>query len=168
MADPHPDLVHLTRLLGTWEGAGEGDYPTIQPFTYREQVTFGQVGKPFVAYQQRTWRPDDGFPLHAESGYLRPAGDGRVELMLAHPTGIVEVEEGTFDGATLELATTTVGLSATAKQVRSLRRRFHITDRTITYDLWMAYADVPETHHLHAVLERTAGHRSPCTQAMIG
>lgn len=169
---PHPSLGALTALLGTWEGDGAGDYPTISPFRYREQVTFGHVGKPFLAYAQRTWKVDHGAPMHAEVGYLRPVGDDedappgendpraerqRVELVLAHPTGIVEVEEGTFEAGVLTLRTTNIGLSSTAKDVRSLRRAFHLDGDALRYDLWMAYADVPETHHLAATLYRTSG-----------
>ena len=151
----HPDVAPLAGLLGTWEGDGKGDYPTIEPFTYREQVTFTHVGKPFIAYAQRTWHPETRAPMHAETGYLRLAG-GRVELVLAHPTGIAEVEEGTLEGRRLELVTTTVGRTATAKDVRGLRRVATLGTDELTYDLWMAYAEVPETHHLHAVLRRTA------------
>jgi len=39
-----------------------------------------------------TWGVDDGRPLHAETGYLRPAPGGRVELVLAHPNGEVDGE----------------------------------------------------------------------------
>lgn len=154
--EPHPDVTELLPLLGAWEGEGAGHYPTIAPFRYVEQVTFSHVGKPFLAYIQRTWHPDTRAPMHAEVGYLRAVGDGRVELVLAHPTGIVEVEEGSFDGAELELATTTVGRTATAKDVRSLRRRFVLAGDTLRYDVWMAHADTPETHHLTAELRRHA------------
>jgi hypothetical protein len=150
----HPDVAPLAGLLGTWEGDGRGDYPTIEPFVYREQVTFGHVGKPFLAYTQRTWQPETGMPMHAETGYLRLAAGGRVELVLAHPTGIVEVQEGTLDDGRLELEATTIGRTATAKEVRGLRRVATLDGDELTYDLWMAYAHVPETHHLHAQLRR--------------
>ena len=158
----HPDIAPLATLMGTWEGDGAGDYPTIDAFRYREQVSFGHVGKPFLSYGQRTWHPEHGTPMHAETGYLRAvstpsaAGPVRVELLLAHPTGIVEVEEGTLEAGVVRLATTSIGRSATAKDVVSLRREFRIGDDELSYDLWMAYADVPETHHLHATLRRTS------------
>lgn len=155
--EPHAAITRFLPLVGTWEGDGEGHYPTIDDFVYRERVTFGHVGKPFLAYQQRTWHPEKGHPMHAETGYLRPAeGDG-VELVLAHPTGIVEVEEGTFADGTLAIATTEIGLTSTAKDVRRLRREFVLDGDTLSYDVWMAYADVPETHHLRATLHRVDG-----------
>jgi hypothetical protein len=156
----HEALAPVRGLLGTFAGEGAGDYPTIDPFRYREQVTFTHVGKPFLAYTQRTAHPETGAPMHAETGYLRVVAGGRVELVLAHPTGVVEVEEGTLereaDGAlVVDLATTSIGLTGTAKRVRALRRRFVLDGDRLGYDLWMAHAETPETHHLAATLHRT-------------
>jgi hypothetical protein len=150
----HPALAPLAGYLGVFEGPGHGDYPTIAAFDYHERVSFAHVGKPFLVYAQRTWQPETGAPMHAEQGYLRVVGTDRIELVLAHPTGIVEVQEGTVDAGVLELRSTVVEGSSTAKRVRSLRRRFTLDDDVLTYDLWMAYAEVPETHHLHAELRR--------------
>lgn len=155
--DLHPDAAPLAGLLGTWEGQGHGDYPTIDPFDYVETVTFGHVGKPFLAYSQRTRRltaEGPAEPLHAETGYLRPVGDGHVELAIAHPTGIVEVHAGTFAGGVLDLASDAVATTRTAKDVRSVRRRVEVDGDVLRYDVWMAAVGHPETHHLRAELRR--------------
>lgn len=150
----HEALAPLAFLIGTWEGDGAGEYPTIAPFAYRERVAFTHVGKPFIAYTQRTWSPDDGRPLHAESGYLRHVGDGVVELVLAHPTGIVEVSTGRVAGTTLRLATATVARSPTAKRVDALERDVSVDGDELRYALRMAAVGQPLVHHLAATLRR--------------
>jgi THAP4-like, heme-binding beta-barrel domain len=148
----------LAPLLGTWAGSGRGEYPTITPFGYDEQITFGHVGKPFLAYAQRTSSDDDGRPLHAETGYLRMPSPGRIELVLAHPTGIVEVEEGTLSIAghslVIELATTAIGRSTSAKEVVVLERSFRVAGDEISYEVRMGAVGQPLQHHLGAVLQR--------------
>lgn len=158
MTDLHPALTPLSTLLGTWSGEGAGEYPTISSFGYLETVTFGHVGKPFLAYGQRTKATDDGRPLHAETGYLRVPAPDRVELVLAHPTGITEIQEGTLtvtdDVIELALAATTIGLSSTAKEVTALTRTFRIAGDELTYTVGMGAVGQPLQHHLAATLHR--------------
>ena len=155
----HPDLEALAPLLGTWAGRGAGEYPTIQPFEYLEEVVFSHVGKPFLAYAQKTRAVADGKPLHAETGYLRVPQPGHVELVLAHPSGITEIEVGTYsvtgDVIEIELATTTIGLTPTAKEVTALGRSFAIDgDDELSYSLRMGAVGQPLQDHLAAVLHR--------------
>lgn len=155
MAPPlHPEVEPLAFLLGTWLGEGRGEYPTIQPFAYGEEIRFSHVGKPFLAYTQRTWALEDERPLHSEMGYWRSKPEGAVELVLSHPTGIVEIETGMIAGHDIELATVSLGLAPTAKQVDRLERSFHVEADLLRYELRMAAVDVPLTHHLSAELRR--------------
>ena len=154
----HPEVEPLACLLGTWRGEGDGSYPTIEPFRYSEEVTFTHVGKPFLAYRQATVNLATGLPAHAEAGYWRPAGPGRVELVLAHPTGVVEIEEGTIDatdgGVELHLRSAAVACATTAKSVTTLERRLHVAGETLRYDLAMGAVGQPHQHHLSAELRR--------------
>lgn len=154
----HPDVAALACLLGTWSGEGTGHYPTIEPFGYREEISFGHVGKPFLAYRQGTVNLGTGLPAHAEAGYLRGVGDGRVELVLAHPTGIAELAEGTVtvtaDGLELRLASTTMAGTSTAKDVQSVARTITVAGDVLLYDLAMGAVGQPHQSHLTAELRR--------------
>lgn len=158
MPSLHPDVAPFEFLLGSWAGEGRGVYPTIAGFTYREEVSFDHVGKPFLTYAQKTWRtgdhPEAGTPLHSETGYLRPAGPGRAELVIAQPTGIVEVDEGEIDGPALVLHSKVVGLTSTAREVTSVERRLRVARDTLSYELWMAALGQPHQLHLEAELFR--------------
>jgi nitrobindin-like protein len=156
--DLHPNLQALAPLLGAWAGRGSGKYPTIEPFDYLEEVVFSHVGKPFLVYGQKTAAATDGKPLHAETGYLRVPQPGHVELVLAHPNGITEIEVGTctLDGATIELEMTasTIGRTPTAKEVSALGRRFRVDGDELSYSLQMGAVGQVMQHHLAAVLHR--------------
>jgi THAP4-like, heme-binding beta-barrel domain len=158
VGDLHPEIAVLAPLVGTWVGQGAGEYPTIEAFGYFEEVTFGHVGKPFLTYGQRTKASDDGRPLHAETGFIRMPSPGRVELVLAHPTGITEIQEGTLSvrGTTveMELNATTIGRTASAKDVTALSRSIRIHGDELTYTLRMGAVGQPLQQHLAGTLYR--------------
>ena len=150
----HPDLASVAFLLGTWQGEGEGSYPTVEDFTYAEEIRFTHSGKPLLAYTQRTWHPAKGFAMHAESGFWRIQPEGRIEIVLAHPTGVAEIQEGTVRGTTIDVATTSVSRTTTAKEVAALERTFTVDGDVLRYEVRMAAVGVPLTSHLRAELKR--------------
>jgi THAP4-like, heme-binding beta-barrel domain len=152
--EPHHDLRPLAFLLGRWRGEGNGDWPGAGPFRYGEEMTFEHVGDPFLLYAQRSWRLEDGEPLHFERGFLRPAEEGRIELTLAHPLGIVEVAEGSIREAVIDVSSTALALTSTGSPVTELRRRIEVRGDTMAYELSMAMREVPLTRHLKGELRR--------------
>lgn len=158
MEDLHPACEPLRLLLGTWRGEGRGYYPTIESFDYLEEVTFGHVGKPFLAYSQKTRHKDTGEPLHAETGYWRPVTSDTLEVILVHPTGVSEITEGSFelhaDELNIKLASSHIGLTATATEVTQVVRRITATADTLHYTLDMAAVGHPLQRHLEATLSK--------------
>ncbi|MXW96137.1 MAG: FABP family protein [Acidimicrobiaceae bacterium] len=159
MVEMHPLCEPLAPLLGTWRGRGRGSYPTIDDFAYTEELVFSHVGKPFLSMGQRTRDGSTGQPLHAEAGYLRALPDGAVELTVAQPSGVVEVDVGsvteTSDGLVVELESAEVGLTSTAKSVTAVRRRLEVTGSTLISELWMAaVGEADLIHHVRAELSQ--------------
>lgn len=154
----HPDLSALSTLLGTWEGAGAGEYPTIDDFQYWESVTFGHVGKPFLTYSQRTRHPDTGLPMHAEAGFWRVPAPGSIEIVMAQPTGLAEIYEGAIvsnEGTVvIDVRSTSIGATTTAKEVTITERTFSVSGDEMQYTFRMAAVGQPRQHHLSARLRR--------------
>ena len=97
----------------------------------------------------------DGYPLHGESGYLRPAPEGGAEFFLAHPFGVVEVCEGTPTGTRLDLSSTTIAGTST-KAPLATRRVIEVVGDELHYDFYMAAVGNPLEHHLEATLNCAA------------
>jgi hypothetical protein len=157
-AAPHADLSELAFLLGTWEGGGRGEYPTIEPFDYDEEITIEHVGDPFLLYRQESWLSSDRSPLHFERGFLRPGTDpGEVELCLAHPIGLTEIAHGTVEGTSIETATDrdgSVGRTRSGSAVKHLSRRYEVEGDILTYELFMQTDGTPMSLHLRGTLRR--------------
>ncbi len=150
----HPGLKPLAHLVGRWSGSGHGEYPTIDEFDYEDTVTFSHVGKPFLAYAQSTKHASDGRLLHDETGFWRMVSPGWAEVVIAQPTGIVEVDEGTVAGSAIRLRSTAIARTATAKEVTAVERDFTIEGDTLWYLLRMAAVGQPLVLHLAAELRR--------------
>lgn len=155
--DLHPALQPLAAFIGTWEGAGRGEYPSITDFGYIEEISFTNIGKPFLEYRQRTWSADNQL-MHVETGYLRAPSPDKVEFMLTHPTGQVEMAEGHIDVDGDEVRLYLEGRilnSTTAKQVDATTRRYTLVGDALATSFDMAAVNHPLQRHLTSDLTRT-------------
>jgi hypothetical protein len=150
----NPAVKPVAFLLGTWRGEGEGQFPTIKPFRYREEIRFTHNGKPFLIYSQRTEAIETGQPLHGESGYLRLVGEGRVEFVIAQPIGFAEISLGRVNGDRIDTECSEVARTPTAKPVTSISRSIWLDGDTLRYELKMAMDGVPLARHLVASFKR--------------
>ncbi|WP_067475540.1 FABP family protein [Actinomadura hibisca] len=159
----HPDLKPLEFLLGTWKGAGVGDYPTIEAFNFGQEISFTHNGKPFLSYASRSWliEPDGsvGRPLGTETGYWRLHEGKQIELTLAHPTGIVEIYVGDLAFHRIQLQTDVVARTATAKEVTAGTRMYGLLPekdgkRDLGWVYEMAAMGQPLQVHLSAQLKK--------------
>ncbi len=110
--DLPPDLAPVAWIVGRWEGAGVVGYPTMaESFNFGQELDVRHDGRPFLHWSSRTWLLDaDGQPIRqsgTETGFLRIVPGGEAELLLAHPTGIIEMYFGPAEPAKLSLRTET-------------------------------------------------------------
>jgi THAP4-like, heme-binding beta-barrel domain len=158
-------------------------YPTIEERRFGQEVEFSHDGRPFLHYRSRTWLlDDDGHqvrPLASETGYWRPVAadvghaddaddaeeqtaDGtpgapagtELEVLLAHPTGIVEVYLGTVKGPRIDLATDLVARTATAKEYTAATRLYGLVESDLLWAMDMAAVGQPLQSHASARLKR--------------
>ena len=68
----------------------------------------------------------------------------------------MEVLEGSLDAEPLriDVTATTIGRSASAKEVTALARSFALTDDELSYTVQMGAVGQPLQHHLSATLRR--------------
>ena len=159
LPEEHPAIAPLSFLLGRWEGAGVGGYPTIESFRFGQEISFSHNGKPYLIYSSRTWLLDDagniGRPLAIETGFWRPQPDNQLEVLLAHPTGFAEVYLGEISGTKIEMATDAVVRTSSAKEVTAGRRLYGLIGADLGYAYDMAAVGQPLQAHLSAQLKRT-------------
>ncbi len=159
--DLHPRLEPLSFLLGTWRGFGVVGYPTIEERRYEQEVVVTHDGRGFLDYDSRAWLLDDDgqrvAPSGREKGWWRPgAGERDVELLLAHPTGIVEVSVGEVVFRKIELRSDVLARTATAKEVTALHRLYGLVEGDLAYAIDMAAVGEPLQPHLSARLVQVA------------
>lgn len=160
----HEQCKPLEPLVGVWRGTGEAVYQTLLGgFGYGQQITFAHDGRPFLFYEARAWLLSSAGevlkPAARELGWWLVAGDGTVEITLAHAFGICEIYTG---GATSEAAwefsTDTVARTESARQTCEAARLYAIVDDgQLAYVEDRALRGLPMAPHLSAQLQRIVG-----------
>ncbi len=157
-ADLHADLMPIAFLLGHWQGNGQGDYPTIDKFQFGQEVAFTHDGRPFLHYFSRTWLLDDegeaARPLALETGFFRPQANGELEVLLSHPSGVVEIYYGGVDGAKIELRTDAVARTSSATEYTGGHRLYGLVEGELLWTFDMAAVGQPVQSHIWARLQR--------------
>ncbi|CCI54295.1 FABP family protein [Nostocoides jenkinsii] len=154
----HPDVAKLAWLVGRWEGAGVVGYPTITSRNFGQEIVVSHDGRPFLEWQSRTWLLDgEGNlerPAARESGFWRVTPDGDAELLLTHPTGILELYYGTIEPARITLQTDGVIRSPQAKEYNAATRLYGLVDSKLMWAMDMAAVGQPLQSHASAELKR--------------
>jgi hypothetical protein len=158
----HADLAPLAWLVGRWAGAGLVGYPTMEPTRFGQEVVCSHDGRRFLRWESRTWELDeDGNqlrPLATELGFWRPVADApdgsNVELLLAHPTGFVELYAGTAEPAKVEISTDGVMRSPDAKEYTAATRLYGYVESNLMWVMDMAAVGEPLQSHVSAELKR--------------
>lgn len=156
----HPSLAPLAWLVGRWEGAGVWGYPTTESGHFGQEIIVTHDGRPFLEMHSHSWLLDKSGavtrPSAAELGFWRVQGDGTVELLLTHMTGILELFVGTVPQgrASVELRTDAVLRSAAAKEYNAASRMYGLVDSELMWVMDMAAMGEEMTSHLSARLKR--------------
>jgi hypothetical protein len=153
-------LLALLPLVGRWRGDGAGVVArTGAEFRYGQQIAIVHDGRPFLAYQARSWLlTAEGEllrPAWRESGFWRPgAGPDDVELVLASNTGQALVFTGTAGDQRWELETVSAEHAPTAKAVDGERRLYAVRGDQLLYATELAPGGADFAPHLNARLAR--------------
>jgi hypothetical protein len=156
----HDALLALLPLLGIWRGDGRGVVAsTGAEFAFGQQVSIVHDGRPFLAYESRSWLVDEAGELirqaWRESGFWRPgSGPDDVELVIASNTGQALVFAGTAGDQRWEIATVSAEHAPTAKDVTGERRLYAVRGDELSYATELAPAGQPFAPHLNARLRR--------------
>jgi hypothetical protein len=138
-AELHDRLLALLALVGVWQGTGTvAVASTGEQHAYGQRITFAHDGRPFLAYESRTWLLDESGgtirQAFRETGFWRPgAGQDDVEVQLADAAGIVEIFTGVAGDNRWDLITTAVAATPTARVVVGEKRLYAVRGDTLAY-----------------------------------
>jgi hypothetical protein len=156
----HDRLLVLLPLVGVWVGEGVGAVASSgEEFRFAQQLSFAHDGRPFLAYESRSWLIDrDGAvirPAMREAGFWRPgAGENDLEVQLVNAAGLAEVMTGVAGDLRWELASDVVAPTPTARAVAGERRLYALRSDSLAYATELALPGSDFAPHLNASLHR--------------
>ena len=107
----HEALKPLCWLEGTWrnESPGKGQFPTIKPFQFMEELKFTSVGQPIFNYRAESWYPDTKAPMHFECGFLKIIPNtNKLVFLLTHTFAVTTIQEGEVCDKQIVLTSTSI------------------------------------------------------------
>ncbi|KAL4220556.1 THAP domain-containing protein 4 [Mactra antiquata] len=157
-----PPLHHMLKdvswLLGKWRSEnGEGQYPTLKPFKYGEEVEFLHVGQPNLQFSCYSWGLDTKKPLHRELGFLRVKPESnKLALIIAQNLGVCELEEGEVNGQQITTESHTLGRLTFGKDpaTKKIKRIFQMKEDRLEQIVFMETVDTPMCEHLRIRYEK--------------
>ncbi|MGO9557768.1 MAG: FABP family protein [Acidimicrobiales bacterium] len=149
--EPHPNLVPLQFLLGTWVGEGEGLWAG--GFSFEDSLTFTSDGRPLVEFREVT-KSSEGKPSHSECGYLLAKDAGVVHMTVAEPSGITETLSGLVDTNNVTLESVEIGHSPGTDDVTRTARRLYLDGDQLVVEVDIAVNGEELEAHTRSVLHR--------------
>lgn len=159
----HDALLALVPLVGVWRGTGEGVVAhSGERFRFGQEVRFAHDGRPFLAYEARSWLVDDSGAVirqaWRESGFWRPGtGPDDIEVIISSNTGQSLMFLGVAGRLDWEIRTVSAIPTPTARQVDGERRLYALVGSDspeLAYATELAPGDRPYAPHLNARLGR--------------
>ncbi|CAO1431435.1 unnamed protein product [Diamesa hyperborea] len=153
----HPAVEPISFLIGTWKSiSAKGIYPTINDFSYNEELVYESIGQPVLNYKSVSRLGDR--PAHLESGFLRIVpGTNKISTLGAHNFGITVISEGTFEEKTLSLQSTEISRMSSAKEpkvVKIMTTIKLISEGKLEILTDMATDNTGLTNHLHVIYKK--------------
>ncbi|GAB3063430.1 FABP family protein [Sediminivirga luteola] len=149
-ASVHPELVPLSWLIGSWEGAGVVGYPGMENRQFGQRVDFTvPKGGNYLQYSAQSWLLD---------------GEGQLEDTLALETGIWQLvrKRGEADPGPGMIPPSGPGEYRTAEQIETLRNdegKFEVEVSLVhphgVLELYAGTVDAAQIHLATDVVART-------------
>lgn len=155
---PIEAIKPISWLIGKWLSvSAKGQYPTIKPFEYCEEMEFTFIGQPILNYFSKTWLLENKLPKHFESGFLRiKPGTNQVSFMIAHNLGLNSLEEGEATDCEMKIKSSEISRMSFAKEpaVCKIERHYKLNNDILELVVFMETQNTPLTEHLRVIYQK--------------